>query len=88
MHSGQFSLDDMHAFGQSSNFHPYTIPFKIKHPVHNIHVYWTNFWQQTVHEQQNIFENTLIEDCSPHLYASFGTFYVQIYQLFATQLVF
>ena len=32
-----------------------------------------------------IFEKTLIEVGSPHLYASFGTFCVQIGQLFAAQ---
>ena len=31
------------------------------------------------------FEKTLIEICSPHLYASFGTFCVQIGQLFEPQ---
>ena len=36
---------------------------KINCPGYNVHVYWTN-----------IFEKTLIDICSPHLYASFGTF--------------
>ena len=35
--------------------------------------------------QQNIFEKTLIEVGSSHLYASFGTFCVQIGQLFEAQ---
>ena len=35
--------------------------------------------------QQNIFEKTLMEDGSSHLYASFGTFCVQIGQLFEAQ---
>ena len=35
--------------------------------------------------QQNIFGKTLIEVCSLHLYASFGTFCVQIGQIFAPQ---
>ena len=39
-----------------------------------LHMYWMNFWLPTVHVQQNIFEKILIEACSPHLYASFGTF--------------
>ena len=41
-----------------------------------------NFLQPTVHVQQNVFEKTLIEDVSSHLYASFGTFFFQIGQLF------
>ena len=61
---------------------------KINRPGHNIRMYWTYFWQPTTHVQQNIFEKTLIEGCSPHLYASFGTFCVQISQLFAAQWVF
>ena len=44
-------------------------------------MYWTDFWQPTAHVQQNIFVKTLIEVCSPHLYASFGTFYAIIGQL-------
>ena len=51
-------------------------------------MYWTNFRQPTAHVQQNIFGKTLIEVCSPHLYASFGTFCVQIGQLFEAQWVF
>ena len=51
-------------------------------------MYWTNFWQPTAHVQQNIFEKTLIEACAPRLYASFGTFYAQIGQLFEAQWVF
>ena len=38
--------------------------------------------------QQNIFGKTPIGICSPHFYASFGTFCVQIGQLFAAQGVF
>ena len=48
-------------------------------------MYWTNFWQPTVHVQQNICEKTLIEVGRAHLYASFGTFCVQIGQLFESQ---
>ena len=51
-------------------------------------MYWTNIWQPTVHLQKNIFGKTIIEICSPHFYASFGTFHVQIGQLFTTQWVF
>ena len=51
-------------------------------------MYWTNFQQPSAHVQQNIFGKTLIEVCSLHLYASFGTFCVQIGQLFAPQWVF
>ena len=59
----------------------YTDSTKINRLGHNIRMYWTNFRQPTAHVQQNIFEKTLIEVCSPHLYASFRTFCVQIGQL-------
>ena len=39
----------------------------------------------TVLVQQNVFEKTLVEVSSPHLYASFGTFCAQISQLFEAQ---
>ena len=39
----------------------------------------TNFRQlTTAHVQQTIFGKTIIEVCSPYIYASSGTFYVQI----------
>ena len=66
----------------------YTDSTKINRPGHNIRVYWTNFWQPTAHLKQDIFGKTLIEVCSLHLYASFGTFCVQIGQSFAPQWVF
>ena len=53
---------------------------QINRPGHNMRMNWTNIWQPT-HVQPNIFENTLIKACSTHLYAPFGTFYVQIGQL-------
>ena len=68
-------------------FHRATDSTKINRPVHSIHMYWTNFRQPTAHVQQNIFGKTLTEVCSLHLYASFGTFCVQIGQLFASQWV-
>ena len=43
------------------------------------------FWQPTVHAQQNIFEKTLIEVGSSHLYVSFSPFCIQIGQLFEAQ---
>ena len=55
---------------------------KINRPDHNIRMYGTNFWHPTAHVQQNIFGKTLIKFCSPNLYASFGTFYAKIGQLF------
>ena len=61
---------------------------KINRPGHNIRMYWTNFWQPTAHVQQYIFGQNLIEVCSPHLYASFGIFYVKIGQSFEAQLAF
>ena len=51
-------------------------------------MYWTNFRQSTVHVEQNIFEKTHIEVCSPYLHASFGTFFVEIDQLFEAQWAF
>ena len=61
---------------------------KINSPGYNIRMHGTNFWQANVHVEQNIFQKNLIEICSPHLYASFGTFCVQIGQLFAAKWVF
>ena len=51
-------------------------------------MYWTNFYQPTVRVQLNVFEQTLIEVGSLNLYASFGTFCVQIGQLFESQWAF
>ena len=56
---------------------------KINPPGYNICMYWTN-----VHVQQNVFWISLIEVSSPHFYASFGTFCVQIGQLLGAQWVF
>ena len=69
-------------------FHSLTDSTKINRPVHSIRMYWTNFLQPTAHVQQNIFGKTLIEVRSPHLYASFGTFYAKIGPLFEAQWVF
>ena len=49
---------------------------------YSIRMYWMNFWQPTVHVQQNIFEKTLKEVGSLYLWASFGTFCAQIGQVF------
>ena len=65
-----------------------TDSIKINRPDHNIRMYWTNFWQQSTHVQQNIYGKTLLEVCSPHLYASFCAFYAKIGQLFQPQWVF
>ena len=51
---------------------------KINRLEYNIRMYWTNFRQTTAHVQQTFFGKTLIDVCSLHLYASFGTFCVQI----------
>ena len=51
-------------------------------------MYWTIFCQPTNRGKQNIFELTLIKDVSLSLYASFGTFCVQIGQLFESQWAF
>ena len=61
----------------------YTDSTKVNRPEHNIRMYWTNLRQPTAHVQQNIFGKTPKKTCSLHLYASFGTFCVQIGQLFA-----
>ena len=61
---------------------------KINRPGYNIRVYWMNFWQPTAHVEQNICGKTFIEVRSPHLYASFGTFYAKIGSLFEAQWVF
>ena len=45
-------------------------------------MYWTNFWQPSVHARKNIFERTVIKVGRSHLNAAFGTFYVQIDHLF------
>ena len=69
-------------------FYAITDSTKINRPENNKRMYWTNIQQPTVHVQQNIFGKTLIEVCSPYLYASYGTFCVQIGQLVAEQWVF
>ena len=61
---------------------------KINRPGYNIRTYWANFWQTTVHVQENVFEKTHIEVYSPHLYSSFGSFCVQIGQSFEARRVF
>ena len=43
------------------------------------------FGQLTIHLQQNSFEKTLGKVGRSHLYTSFGTFFVQIGQLFEAQ---
>ena len=48
-------------------------------------MYWTNFRQPTAYVQQDTFGKTLIEVGNLHLYASFGTFCVQIGQLYEAQ---
>ena len=45
---------------------------KKNRPVHNISMYWTNFWDSRLLMYTIIFfEKALIEACSRHLYASF-----------------
>ena len=58
---------------------------KKRNLAYSIRMYWTNVWPPTVHEQQNISGKSLIEVGNTHLYASFGTFCVQIGQLFESQ---
>ena len=47
---------------------------------YTMRMYWTHFWQPTVHVQLNIFEKTLTEVVSSHIYASSGTFCDQIFE--------
>ena len=56
------------------------LPRKNMNLPYSIRMYWKNFWQPTAHVKQNIFEKNLIEVGSSYLYASFGTFCVQIGQ--------
>ena len=51
-------------------------------------MHWTKFCQPTVRVRQNTFYQTLKEIGSLHLYASFGTFCIQIGQLFKSQWAF
>ena len=51
-------------------------------------MYWMNFWQPTVHVEIIFLKNTLTEVYSLHLYASFGTIYAKIDQLFEAEWVF
>ena len=54
---------------------------KINRPGHSIRMYLTKIRKPNAQVQRNIFGKTLIEACSSHLYASFGTFYATIGQL-------
>ena len=65
-----------------------TLPRKNMNLPYSICMFWTNFWQPTIHVQENIFEKTLLEVGSWYLYTSFGTLYVQIGQLFYAEWVF
>ena len=80
------AVTDSHSFGFVMNEYERmnTDSTKINRPGHNIHMYWSNFWQPTAHLQQNIFGKTPIEVCSPHLSTFFGTSYTKIGQLFET----
>ena len=61
----------------------HTLTHKNMNLPNSILMYWTNFWQPNVYVQQKIFwKKPLIEVGRSHLYASFGTFCVQIGSLF------
>ena len=66
--------------------YPHTTLTRMNLP-YSIRMYWTNFWQPTVHIQQNI-KKTLTEGGCSHLYASFDTFCIQIGNFFEAQWVF
>ena len=70
------------------HFNVSTLPRKNMNLPYSIRMYWANIWQPTVNAQQSVFEKNLIEVGSSHLYASFGTFQVQIDQLVEAQLDF
>ena len=65
-----------------------TLPRKNMNLLYSIRMYWTNFWHPTIHVKQYIFEKTVIEVGSSQLYASFGTFCVQVGQSFEAECVF
>ena len=68
----------------SDNNKKHTMRRKNMNLPYSIRMYWTKL--PTVHLQQNFFEKTPLEVGSSHIYASFGTFCVQIGQLFEAQL--
>ena len=82
---GTMSADeiDLRILCKSEQIH--TMPHKNIYKPYSIRMYWPNFWKSFVHLQQNVFEKIDIEVGSSHLYASFGTFFVQIRQLFKVQ---
>ena len=61
----------------------YTAPQK--HESTLLHTYLQNEFLTADHVQQNVFEKTLIKAGSSHLYASVGTFCVQIGKSFESQ---
>ena len=69
-------------------FYSNTLPGKNMNLPYSKRMYWKNFWQPTDQVQQNIFEKTFTEIGSSHLYASFGTFCVQIGNFLEAQWVF
>ena len=65
-----------------------TMPRNNMNLYYSIRMYWTNFWQPTVHVLQNIFEK-LLQKFLVHIFTLlFGTFCAQIGQLFEEQWVF
>ena len=79
-------------FQHMKNIQNLTEKLKIER-ILQIHLFWVKYNNvqnkpsgvKHTYVQQNIFENTLIKVCCAHLYASFGTFCVQIGQLFEVQ---
>ena len=62
---------------------------KINCPMHNIHMYWTNFWQPTDHVNKIFLKNSYRSwKLTSHLYLIFGTFCVQIGKFLKSQWVF
>ena len=50
---------DMFYWKTVIQLHGFTMPGKNMNLPYSIRMYWTNFWQPTVHVQQNIFEKLL-----------------------------
>ena len=66
----------------------YTVENNSKNPKYFIRMYWTIFWQAFAHVKQSILGKLLTKICSPDLYASLVTFWVQIGQVFDPPSVF
>ena len=62
-----------------------TVKNKSMNPKNFIRMYKTIFWQASAHVKRSILGKLLTKIFSPELYASFGTFWVQIGQVLDLQ---